>query len=250
MANAEIEVSGLMTARGGRAILENIDLTIGKGRLVALIGPSGCGKTTLMRAMAGLDAPDRGAVLVDGERAHAALQRGRISMAFQDPALLPWLSCWRNAGWLALMRYDQFPTATVEKFAALVKLDAERDLKRKYPSEISGGERQRVALIRALSARSSVLLLDEPFSALDHGLRVQIVANLRERLLEASITCVLVTHDLRDALHFADEVIGFNVQTARFDKRWPVRLPRIREVRIRDDPSFADEASELYKWAG
>ena len=248
MADIEIAVRNVTALRGGATILSGIDLEVESGRLVALVGPSGCGKTTLMRAMAGLDPVHEGTVRIGGVDAGTALRQGRISMAFQDPALLPWLTCWANAGWLAQMRSNRFPAARVAELAELVSLDCQSDLKDKYPNAMSGGERQRVALIRAMSADSPVLLLDEPFSALDYQRRVQIVAKLREMLVRAGATCVLVTHDLRDATHFADEIVAYNVDTSRFDKQRRIDLKE-RGARIRDQEDFTRTLTDLTTWA-
>jgi iron(III) transport system ATP-binding protein len=187
-------------------VLHGVDLGVTTGSLVALLGPSGCGKTTLLRLVAGFDRPDGGTVEVDGQvvtgpGVQRPPERRRIGVVPQEGAVFPHLSVRGNIGF-GLPRRDR-RNGRVEQMLELVGLDgfAER-----MPHELSGGQLQRVALARALAPNPSVVLLDEPFAALDTSLRAAVRAEVRRVVHAAGATALLVTHDQEEALSMADEV--------------------------------------------
>jgi iron(III) transport system ATP-binding protein len=203
---AVVEVTGVRKAFGDATVLDGLDLVVEPGSVVALLGPSGCGKTTLLRSIAGLEAPESGEIRLNGRTVtgpgvFVPAERRNVGMVFQDWALFPHLSVGRNVGF-GLSRAER-RSGRVEEALRLVDLAgfADRD-----PTRLSGGQRQRVALARALATRPSVLLLDEPFSNLDASLRVQVRAEVHQLLTDLGITAVFVTHDQEEAFVVGDRV--------------------------------------------
>jgi iron(III) transport system ATP-binding protein len=195
---------GIVKSFGRQPVLTGFDLDVPEGALAAIVGPSGSGKTTFLRVAAGFERADAGRLLlgdlvVDGERYVPPEERG-IGYVPQEGALFPHLSVRRNIGF-GLSRAVR--SARVEELLALVGLAG---LGRRYPHQLSGGQQQRVALARALAIRPKVVLLDEPFSSLDAGLRASVRAEVGTVLRAAGTTTVLVTHDQDEALSFADVV--------------------------------------------
>jgi iron(III) transport system ATP-binding protein len=187
-------------------VLTGLDLDVESGRLVALLGPSGCGKTTLLRLVAGFERVDAGTVDVGGRRVegggvHVAPERRRVGIVPQEGALFPHLSVRDNVGF-GLPRPQRRGTR-VDEVLELVGLAG---MGHRMPHELSGGQQQRVAVARALAPEPSLVLLDEPFSALDAGLRSQVRAEVRASLRTAGASAVLVTHDQQEALSVADVV--------------------------------------------
>ena len=193
---------------GPVAALDGVDLSVGAGSRTAIVGPSGSGKTTLLRIIAGFEAPDAGRILLDGQLladgpdAVPAHQRG-IGYVPQDGALFPHLSVADDIGF-GLARHAPGRDERIAELVAMVALD--RAMLDRRPHELSGGQQQRVALARALAQRPRLMLLDEPFSALDTGLRAATRKAVAQLLSGAGITTILVTHDQAEALSFADQV--------------------------------------------
>lgn len=178
-----IETRDLTVTYGGRAVLREVDLTVPDGGHIALMGPSGCGKTTLLRVLAGLQAPDSGTVRVEP---------GRMSCVFQEPRLLPWRTAAENVNAVLSDRAQTMPQA----LAWLERLEL-GEAAEQYPAALSGGMQQRVAIARALAYDAPVLLLDEPFRGLDAALRARVTALIADAA--ADKTLVLATHDAADA---------------------------------------------------
>jgi NitT/TauT family transport system ATP-binding protein len=234
---------------GGRLpVLDDIDLAIDGGGIVALIGPNGSGKSTLLRVVAGLLAPERGAVTIDGERITAP--DPRIGLVFQEPRLLPWRSAAENityplelAGWPVARRAER-----LDELTELVAL--EPSVRANRPAELSGGQRQRVALARALALEPGVLLLDEPFSALDALSRERFDLELLRLWERARSTIVLVTHNIAEAILVADRVVVLSARPGRIVADLPVDLPRPRSIADLDAAVVSRTAREVRRHLG
>jgi NitT/TauT family transport system ATP-binding protein len=231
--SANLSVQGLgkrfATAQGSFTALADISFDVAAGEFIALVGASGCGKSTLLRIIAGLELPSSGAVLV-GDKPIVGPGRDR-AMIFQDYSLYPWLSVLENIGFsrrLQATRRGQSAAereGLAERSLLLVELMGLERVRDAHPHVLSGGMRQRVAIARALLSKPEVLLMDEPFGALDaqtrevmHDLILHIVA-LEKR------TVLFVTHDVQEAVYLADRVIVLAPAPGRIDSVWPIALP-------------------------
>jgi sulfate transport system ATP-binding protein len=209
-----IDIRNVSKSFGSFTVLRDVSFEVRPGELVALLGPSGCGKTTLLRIVAGLESADQGTVLFDGEDA-AGRQAGerRVGFVFQHYALFRHMTVFENVafGLRVRPRADRPSgddiTSKVTNLLKLVQLDYLGD---RYPSQLSGGQRQRVALARALAVEPKVLLLDEPFGALDAKVRQELRRWLRRLHEEIRLTSVFVTHDQEEALELADRIVIMN----------------------------------------
>jgi sulfate transport system ATP-binding protein len=192
---------------GAQTIVEDVSFEVKAGETVALLGPSGGGKSTVLRILAGLEEPDGGEVYLHGERAtFLPVQERRVGFVFQGYALFKHMTVAQNIGFGLEVR--KLPRGEIErKVRELLSLVELSGLGERYPSELSGGQRQRVALARALAPGSNVLLLDEPFGALDAKVRLSLREQLRRLARERAITVVLVTHDQEEAMDLADRVV-------------------------------------------
>jgi len=204
---SELVVRGLTKSFGATEVLQGVDLTVPSGSLAAVLGPSGCGKTTLLRIVAGFERPDDGRVDIGGRTvtapgSHVPPERRRVGIVPQEGALFPHLSVGRNVGY-GLTGGRSERASRVGEVLELVGLAGYAE---RMPHELSGGQQQRVAVARALAPRPSLILLDEPFSSLDTGLRAEVRADVRVALHADGATGVLVTHDQEEALSTADLV--------------------------------------------
>ena len=198
-----LETTSIRRRIAGRIVVDDVDLAVHEGELLALVGPSGCGKSTLLRAIAGLEAADGRVQLRGIDVSALPAERRRIGLVFQDHALFPHLRVDRNLtfGVRHLGRRER--AALVDELLELVRLPG---MARRYPHELSGGEQQRIALARALAPRPSVVLLDEPFANLDASLRESLRSDVVAALRERRTSAVLVTHDRDEALQVGDRV--------------------------------------------
>jgi sulfate transport system ATP-binding protein len=209
-----IEVKNLVKSFGAYRAVNDINLKVESGELVALLGPSGCGKTTLLRIIAGLETPDSGSVLLAGEdTTSVAVREKKVGFVFQHYALFRRMNVFENVAFgLKVLKGKDKPTKQeirdrVHHLLQMVQMDWAVD---RLPSQLSGGQRQRVALARALATNPRVLLLDEPFSALDAKVRLELRRWLRKLHDEIHITTLFVTHDQEEALELADRIVVIN----------------------------------------
>ena len=189
---------------------KDVDISIPKGRLVALLGPSGSGKTTILRMIAGLENPDSGEIWIDGKKVNdiPGSERG-IGFVFQSYALFRYMTVYDNIAFG--LRIKKVPEKQIkEKVNELLKLISCEGLGKRFPSQLSGGQRQRVAFARALAPNPGILLLDEPFAAIDAKVRSELRTWLREMITKLKITSIFVTHDQDEAIEVADDIIVTN----------------------------------------
>ena len=209
-----IEVACVTKRFGDFAALNDVSLHVNAGELVALLGPSGSGKTTLLRVIAGLEAPDAGSVLFEGEDATTRhVRQRRVGFVFQHYALFRHMTVFENVAFGLRVRPRKVRPARAEvrrRVTELLRLVQLEGFAKRYPSQLSGGQRQRVALARALAVEPKVLLLDEPFGALDAKVRQELRRWLRRLHEEIHVTSVFVTHDQDEALEVADRVVVMN----------------------------------------
>jgi NitT/TauT family transport system ATP-binding protein len=229
-------------AFGPTLALDALSLTAGRGDVVALIGPNGCGKSTFLRVAAGLLRPDAGQVLLDDTP--VAGPDARIGLVFQEPRLLPWRSVADNVTWpLELAGWDRSRRSA--RLADLIRLVGLEGAERLRPSQLSGGMRQRAALARALALAPEVLLLDEPFSALDALTRERLNLELLRLHAETGMTIVVVTHSIPEAILLADRVIVLTPRPGRVAAEVPIDAPRPRSLADLDVATVSAAAAEI-----
>jgi putative spermidine/putrescine transport system ATP-binding protein len=204
---AQLEIHGVTKRFGGQVAVQDFELSVGDGELVTFLGPSGCGKTTILRITAGFEFPDEGSVVVNGRDITAlpANQRG-MGMVFQGYALFPNMSTADNIEYGLKVR-DQPAEKRRQRVAEMLELFGLGHVAKNYPSQLSGGQQQRTAFARAVAVEPSVLLLDEPLSAVDAKVREELRTEIRRMQQRLGITAILVTHDQSEALSISDRVV-------------------------------------------
>jgi sulfate transport system ATP-binding protein len=208
--STEITITNVSRAFNGHTVLDDVNLTVHEGELLALLGPSGSGKTTLLRLIAGLDQPDSGTIAIGGVEATQAHPAARgVGFVFQHYALFRHMNVFENIAFPLRIRKAKKADVNV-KVTELLKLIQLETLAGRYPAQLSGGQRQRVALARALASQPRVLLLDEPFGALDAVVRRDLRRWLRQLHEEMHITTIFVTHDQEEAFDLADRIVIMN----------------------------------------
>ncbi len=225
-------------------VLEKIGLACQGGSFTAIIGPSGCGKSTLLRIATGLEREDSGAVTIGGDPPKTLAHRGELGVAFQDPALLPWRSVRANIA-LPLDVIGQKPRDLSQRIDDLIELVGLRGFSDALPAELSGGMRQRVAIARALVTNPSVLLLDEPFGALDQILRRQMTQEMQRIWMESQATTLLVTHGIDEAVFLADRIVIMGTSPGRIAAVVDVDFPRPRPPDLPRDPAFHEVCDQV-----
>lgn len=229
-----------LTASGPLPVLDGLEVSVPEGGFVAVVGPSGCGKSTLTRLIAGLLIPDEGSVFVHGARVTGP--RANVGMAFQNPVLLEWRTILDNV--LLPLEIVASPLSKTEKqdrarkLLALVGLEG---FENKRPSELSGGMKQRASLCRSLIHQPEVLILDEPFGALDAFTREDLWQTMHKVKAEEPFTAVLITHDLRESIFLADQVVVLSGRPARTQFTLDVPDTGIRTL----DHLYTPEAAEM-----
>jgi NitT/TauT family transport system ATP-binding protein len=232
-------VSMVFGGAGAVQALQNVDLDVRAGEFVSLIGPSGCGKSTLLRLIGDLLAPTSGTITVNGKSPREARLSRQYGIVFQQPVLYDWRTVTQNVQLpLEVMKVDQ--TERRARAAELLHLVGLTDFADHYPWQLSGGMQQRVSIARALSFRPSVLLMDEPFGALDEMTRERLNRELLNVWAETSTAIVFVTHSIPEAVFLSDRVVVMSPRPGRVESIVDVSLPRPRNIEIRDTPQFVE----------
>ncbi len=238
-----IEIKGVthayQTASGPLPVLENLNVTVPQGEFAAVVGPSGCGKSTLTRLVAGLMKPDAGEVWLHGELVKSP--RKTVGMAFQNPVLLEWRTILQNVILPLEIVAPRMSTRDREARAMeLLDLVGLTGFDGKRPSELSGGMRQRASLCRAIVHKPDVLIMDEPFGALDAFTREDLWQTMRDLRAKEPFTCVLITHDLRESVFLGDQVIVMSGRPAHTQYILDVDLPADRTIDVLYTPKVME----------
>lgn len=226
----------------GVVAVDDVSLTVSPGEFVAFLGPSGCGKSTLLRAIAGLQPVTSGRVSVQ----HRRHPRRDVAFVFQDPHLLPWRNVLQNVA-LPLELLGVSRSERLEAAKEVLGAVGLSDALFRYPAELSGGMRMRCSLARALVTQPKLLLLDEPFAALDEITRQRLDEMLRELWLGGDMTVVFVTHSIQEATFLADRAVVFSRRPARILIDHAIDLPKVRPGELRTDIAFARHTRTLYR---
>jgi NitT/TauT family transport system ATP-binding protein len=235
-----IEVSKLAKDfNAGRAVLRalaDVSFSVEEGRFVTLVGPSGCGKSTLLQILAGLIGATSGQVLIEGKRISAPMP-DKIGMVFQDPTLLPWKTALANVEFpLDLRGVDR--TLRRSRCSALLELVGLREFADHYPHELSGGMRQRVAIARGLAQDPRLILMDEPFAALDEQTRTRMGHDLLDIWQKTGKTVFFITHSLTEAIYLSDVVLVMSPRPGRIIETIAIDFPRPRELDMIGSEAF------------
>jgi NitT/TauT family transport system ATP-binding protein len=237
-----LHISNAAKRFGATVALAPVQLDVAEGEFVAIVGPSGCGKSTLLRLVAGLIPASEGEIEADGK-----LVRGPVTelgFVFQQPVLLEWRTALQNVLFQMEMRGHR-PAPFRERAMALLEQVGLADFASSYPHQLSGGMRQRVALARALVHEPRLLLMDEPFGALDALTREQMRVDLEALWMRRRMTVVFVTHSVDEAVLLADRVIVMTPRPGRIDRILDISIPRMRGLAARRDPAFLEREEEI-----
>jgi NitT/TauT family transport system ATP-binding protein len=237
------------TRHGSTLALSDVSVSVGRKEFVVLIGQSGCGKTTMLRILAGLIRPTEGEVRVEGRSLWRGERRddealAKLGLVFQDPNLFPWYSVEENIA-LPLRIRGVGKSARRERARELSELVGLSGFEESYPRELSGGMRQRVAIARSLSYRPEILLMDEPFGALDALTRDKMNLELQRIAAATDATVVFVTHSITEAVFLADRIVLLSARPGRLRSVTPVEFERPRELDVETMPAFQEKVREL-----
>jgi NitT/TauT family transport system ATP-binding protein len=240
---------------GGVVALEDVDLRVDPGQFLALLGPSGCGKSTLLRLIAGLDQPSRGTIVrgpataarpPDGPAPDPAARHAPIAYVFQDAHLLPWRNLLHNVA-LPLELAGMARAWRLEAARSVIEQVGLGDAIDRYPAQLSGGMRMRASLARALVTSPDLLLLDEPFAALDEITRQQLDEQLHRLWRDRGMTVIFVTHSIVEAAFLAQRAVVLSRRPGRVVLDRPLALPPERTAPLRTDPAFSREMRVLFE---
>lgn len=241
---SRIVLRDLTKAYGELAIVDPLSLEIESGSFVSIIGPSGCGKTTLLRVIAGLEPASSGEIALDGELPGWARSHKRVAMVPQQPGLLPWRTVLANARLLLDVNRAANPSDAADTVALLEEVGL-GEFMAAYPHELSGGMQQRVALVRALTLHAPLLVMDEPFAALDEITRAE-MRGILNRLVEGrGVTVLFITHSISEAVALSDRVLVSSPRPSRVVADIAIDLPRPRSVDVEDEPRFVELCAEV-----
>ncbi|MEQ1701937.1 MAG: ABC transporter ATP-binding protein [Ilumatobacteraceae bacterium] len=236
---SRIVLRDLTKAYGELPIVDPLSLEIESGSFVSIIGPSGCGKTTLLRVIAGLEPASSGDVALDGELPGWARSHKRVAMVPQQPGLLPWRTVLANARLLLDVNRAANPADAADTVALLHEVGL-GEFMSAYPHELSGGMQQRVALVRALTLHAPLLVMDEPFAALDEITRAE-MRGILNRLVEGrGVTVLFITHSISEAVALSDRVLVSSPRPSRVVADIAIDLPRPRSTDVEDEPRFVE----------
>jgi NitT/TauT family transport system ATP-binding protein len=227
-------------------IFDNINLSVREGEFVSIVGPSGCGKTTMLRVVNGLLPLSSGEILIDGKAADQVSDQLLMGFVFQGASLLPWRTSLKNVllGLEGRGHNNHEAEQIARKFLDLVGLNG---FENHYPHELSGGMQQRVNLARALAVDPRILLMDEPFAALDAQTRSFMQLELLRIWAETKKTVIFVTHMIAEAVLLSDRVIVFSHRPGTIRSEFKIPLPRPRDMDIKSDPQFLDLENQIWK---
>ncbi|MEI6113832.1 MAG: ABC transporter ATP-binding protein [Burkholderiales bacterium] len=230
------------TSQGPLTALEDVTMNVGESEFVAVLGPSGCGKSTLLQIVSGLLAPSSGRAMLGGKEIKGP--RPDVGIVFQQPTLLPWKTVLENV--MVPVRVLRLPEEEyLERARSLLHLVGLSNFEKHYPRELSGGMQQRVGIARGLIHNPSVILMDEPFAALDAMTREHMSMELQTLWMEARKSIVFITHSIPEAVFLADRVVVLTERPARVQEIVEVPLPRPRVIETMGDPVFAGIANHL-----
>lgn len=234
------------TAQGETTALENVSFQIKKGEFIVLVGPSGCGKTTVLSLIAGILAPTHGEILFQGSPIDQST-RQQVGYMLQHDHLFPWSNIWNNARLGLKIQKKDTPEMQSYVDGLLVQYGLS-EFKYSFPKQLSGGMRQRAALIRTLALQPSLLLLDEPFSALDYQTRIHVSDDIASIIRGQGKTAILVTHDISEAISLADRIIIFTQRPGKVKMILPVSFENAKTVtEKRQSPEFAKYFDCIWK---
>jgi NitT/TauT family transport system ATP-binding protein len=224
--------------RNGVTALDGVDLAIEPGAFLSILGPSGCGKSTLLRLIAGLTPPSSGTIAWSGGRV------GRLGFVFQEPTLMPWATVWQNV-YLPLRLMGVAKSAAAERIAAILAAMGLDGFATVYPRELSGGMKMRVSIARALVTEPQLLLLDEPFAALDEITRFRLNEDLLRLWQRNGWTVVFVTHSVFESVFLSNRIVVMTKRPGRIAADVPIHLPYPRESGLRTAPAYTDQCRRL-----
>jgi NitT/TauT family transport system ATP-binding protein len=242
-----LRVSGLQYAYpSGLQALGGIDMELGAGELIAIVGPSGCGKSTFLSMIAGLALPTAGEISWDDNQLPSEEYRRHLAMLFQRDTVFPWRTVEKNIQF-GMECLDLPKDQRQEWTDRLLEMGGLTAFRKSYPKALSGGMRRRVGLLTALAVRPSILLLDEPFAALDEPTRVEMLGDVLKLVYEYNVSVMLVTHDLAEAISIADRIFVLSNRPATVDSVFGVTFGHSRDiVKLRETPEYADLYGRLW----